>query len=67
MYVLLTTGHFDWRVVKVTRAHPELKRSLAKVPARNREAEHIKRTGTNCRATETFNVRRFQVPSATGE
>ena len=30
MYVLLTTGHFDRRLVKVTRAHPELKKSLAK-------------------------------------
>lgn len=30
MYVLLTTGHFDRRVVKVTRAHPELKKPLAK-------------------------------------
>ena len=34
MYVLLTTGHFDRRVVKFTRAHPELKKPLAKVPAR---------------------------------
>lgn len=31
MYVLLTTGHFDRRVVKFTRAHPELKKPLAKV------------------------------------
>ena len=30
MHVLLTTGHFDRRVVKVTRAHPELKKPLAK-------------------------------------
>jgi mRNA-degrading endonuclease YafQ of YafQ-DinJ toxin-antitoxin module len=30
MYVLLTTGHFDRRVVKVTRTHPELKKPLAK-------------------------------------
>jgi mRNA-degrading endonuclease YafQ of YafQ-DinJ toxin-antitoxin module len=30
MYLLLTTGHFDRRVVKVTRAHPELKKPLAK-------------------------------------
>jgi mRNA-degrading endonuclease YafQ of YafQ-DinJ toxin-antitoxin module len=37
MYVLLTTGHFDRRVVKVTRAHPELKKPLAKV-LRNLEA-----------------------------
>jgi hypothetical protein len=29
MYVLLTTGHFDRRVVKFTRAHPELKKPLA--------------------------------------
>ena len=29
MYVLLTTGHFDRRVVKVTRAYPELKKPLA--------------------------------------
>jgi mRNA-degrading endonuclease YafQ of YafQ-DinJ toxin-antitoxin module len=31
MYVLLTTGHFDRRVVKFTRTHPELKKPLAKV------------------------------------
>ena len=31
MYVLLTTGYFDRRVVKFTRAHPELKKPLAKV------------------------------------
>ena len=31
MYVLLTTGHFDRRVVKFSRAHPELKKPLAKV------------------------------------
>jgi len=31
MYVLLTTGYFDRRIVKFTRAHPELKKSLAKV------------------------------------
>ena len=37
MYVLLTTGHFDRRVVKFTRAHPELKKPLAKV-LRNLEA-----------------------------
>ena len=30
MYVLLTTGHFDRRVVKFTRTHPELKKPLAK-------------------------------------
>jgi hypothetical protein len=30
MYLLLTTGHFDRRVVKVMRAHPELKKPLAK-------------------------------------
>lgn len=30
MYVLLTTGHFDRRVVKFTQAHPELKKPLAK-------------------------------------
>ena len=30
MHVLLTTGHFDRRVVKVTRAYPELKKPLAK-------------------------------------
>ena len=30
MYVLLTTGHFDRRVVKFTRAHPELKKPLSK-------------------------------------
>jgi mRNA-degrading endonuclease YafQ of YafQ-DinJ toxin-antitoxin module len=30
MHVLLTTSHFDRRVVKVTRAHPELKKPLAK-------------------------------------
>ena len=30
MYVLLTTGHFDRLVVKFTRAHPELKKPLAK-------------------------------------
>ena len=38
MYVLLTTGHFDRRVVKFTRAHPELKKPLAKV-LKNREAD----------------------------
>ncbi len=37
MYVLLTTGHFDRRIVKVTRAHPELKKPLAKT-LRNLEA-----------------------------
>ena len=37
MYVLLTTGHFDRRVVKFTRSHPELKKPLAKV-LRNLEA-----------------------------
>ncbi len=26
MYVLLTTGHFDRRIVKFSRAHPDLKR-----------------------------------------
>ena len=31
MYVLLTTGYFDRRVVKFTRTHPELKKPLAKV------------------------------------
>ena len=31
MYVLLTTGHFDRRVVKFTPTHPELKKPLAKV------------------------------------
>ena len=30
MYVLLTTGHFDRRVVKFMRAHPELKKPFAK-------------------------------------
>ncbi len=30
MYVLLTTGHFDRRVVKFTRSHPEIKKPLAK-------------------------------------
>ena len=38
MYVLLTTGHFDRRVVKFTRAHPELKKPLAKV-LKNLEAD----------------------------
>ena len=38
MYVLLTTGHFDRRVVKFTRAHPEIKRPLAKV-LKNLEAD----------------------------
>ena len=37
MYVLLTTGHFDRRVVKVTRAHPDLKNPFAKA-LRNLEA-----------------------------
>ena len=37
MYVLLTTGHFDRRVVKFTRSHPELKKPLGKV-LRNLEA-----------------------------
>ena len=37
MYVLLTTGYFDRRVVKFTRTHPELKKPLAKV-LRNLEA-----------------------------
>ncbi len=37
MYVLLTTGHFDRRVVKFTRVHPELKKPLAKA-LRNLEA-----------------------------
>lgn len=31
MYVLLTTDYFARRVVKFTRAHPKLKKSLAKV------------------------------------
>ena len=31
MYVLLTTDYFDRRVVKFTRAHPKLTKSLAKV------------------------------------
>ena len=34
----LTTGHFDRRVVKFTRAHPELKNPLAKV-LKNLEAD----------------------------
>ena len=38
MYVLLTTGHFDRRVVKFTRAHPELKKPIAKV-LKNLEAD----------------------------
>lgn len=38
MYVLLTTGHFDRRVVKFTRAHPKLKKPLAKV-LKNLEAD----------------------------
>ena len=38
MYALLTTGHFDRRVVKFTRAHPELKKLLAKV-LKNLEAD----------------------------
>ena len=37
MYVLLTTGHFDRRVVKFTRTHPELNKPLSKV-LRNLEA-----------------------------
>ena len=37
MYVLLTTGHFDRRVAKFTRTHPELKKPLAKA-LRNLEA-----------------------------
>ena len=37
MYALLTTGHFDRRVVKFTRSHPELKKPLAKI-LRNLEA-----------------------------
>ena len=38
MYVLLTTGHFDRRVVKFTRAHPEIKKPLAKI-LKNLEAD----------------------------
>ena len=38
MYVLLTTGHFDRRVVKFTRTHPGLKKPLAKV-LKNLEAD----------------------------
>lgn len=30
MYVLLTTSHFDRRIVKFSRAHPELKKQLAR-------------------------------------
>ena len=37
MYVLLTTGHFDRRVAKFMRTHPELKKPLAKA-LRNLEA-----------------------------
>ena len=31
MYALVTTSQFDRRVVKFKRAHPELKKHLAKV------------------------------------
>lgn len=31
MYALVTTSHFDRRVVKFTRAHPELKKHLAQI------------------------------------
>ena len=31
MYALATTSYFDRRVAKFTRAHPELKKPLAKV------------------------------------
>jgi len=31
MYTLATTSYFDRRVAKFTRAHPELKKPLAKV------------------------------------
>jgi mRNA-degrading endonuclease YafQ of YafQ-DinJ toxin-antitoxin module len=31
MYSLVTTSHFDRRIVKFTRAHPDLKKQLAKV------------------------------------
>lgn len=31
MYSLVTTSHFDRRAIKFTRAHPELKKPLAKV------------------------------------
>ena len=42
MYVLLATGHVDRRVVKYTRAHPELKKPLAKV-LENLEANPFRR------------------------
>jgi mRNA-degrading endonuclease YafQ of YafQ-DinJ toxin-antitoxin module len=38
MYALVTTGHFDRRVAKFTRVHPELKKQLAKV-LRNLETD----------------------------
>lgn len=31
MYALVTTSHFDRRVVKFKRAHPELKKHVARV------------------------------------
>ncbi|MFY4730736.1 type II toxin-antitoxin system YafQ family toxin [Nitrospira sp. BLG_2] len=38
MYALVTTGHFDRRITKFTRAHPELKKHLAKA-LKNLEAD----------------------------
>jgi mRNA-degrading endonuclease YafQ of YafQ-DinJ toxin-antitoxin module len=38
MYALVTTSHFDRRVVKFTRAHPELKKRLGNV-LRNLESD----------------------------
>jgi mRNA-degrading endonuclease YafQ of YafQ-DinJ toxin-antitoxin module len=38
MYALVTTGHFDRRVAKFTRAHPEIKKRLARV-LRNLETD----------------------------